>query len=90
MSATLTMDAFVRAPAAVWRVYKYLADRPGPHNRDRIMHWTGFPDPRSQPVIAYVEFANTVDRLNRRLKKHQQRVVGGIETGENYYLEAVG
>lgn len=87
MGLVLSLESFAGTPDAVWRVYKFLADKPGPHHRDRIMHWTGFPDPKREPVCAYASFAAAVDRLNARLKHYDQRVAGGLDTGENYHLE---
>jgi len=69
------------------RVYKYLQENPKPQPRDRIMHWTGFPSPKAQPVLAYASFQNTVMRINQKLAAHGQRICGGIEFGETYWLE---
>jgi hypothetical protein len=70
------------------RVYRYFRDNDGWVDRDRVMHWTGFPRPSDQPVIAYVEFANTLMRLNRIIAKSGRKIVGGLDTGEKYRMEA--
>lgn len=71
------------------RVYRYFRDNEGWLWRDRVMHWSGFPSPSDQPVIAYAEFANTLIRLNKALAKSGRRIVGGIETREQYRLEVI-
>lgn len=67
------------------RLYRYLRDNP-PTHRDKIMHWCDFPSPRANPVIAYVEFANEVIRLDRILRRHGKGVEGGLDTGEVYRI----
>lgn len=67
------------------RVYRYLRDS-GPSHRDKIMHWCGFPSPKDQPVIAYVEFCNEVMRLDRILRRYGMSIDGGVSTGEVYRL----
>lgn len=70
------------------RLYRYFRDNDGWLPRDQIMHWTGFPSPKSNPVTAYVEFANTLMRLNKIIARSGRKIVGGIETGEKYRMEA--
>lgn len=67
------------------RVYRYLK-RHGAVLRDRVMHFCEFPSPREQPVSAYVQFANSVTRLNRTLRWHGEAIKGGVDTGEVYKL----
>jgi hypothetical protein len=69
------------------RVYRYFRDNAAWVTRERVMHWTGFPSPKDHPVIAYVEFANTLMRLNRVLARSGRRIIGGIETSELYRME---
>lgn len=57
------------------RLYRYLCQLPGWNPRDRLMHWTDFPDPKRHPVIAYVEFQNAVMRLNSRLHREGKQIV---------------
>lgn len=66
------------------RVYRYLRDNPGPLPREQIMHWTGFPSPRDQPICAYVEFANAVMRLDAILRRHGREVFRG--NNETYWI----
>lgn len=70
----------------VTRVYRLLL-KEGRMPRDRIMFVCGFPSPEEQPVIAYAMFANTIDRLNRSLRSRDEEVIGGIQTGEVYFLK---
>jgi len=68
------------------RVYRLLK-REGRMPRDRIMQVCGFPAPDDQPVISYALFAGTIDRLNRTLPgRTGERIIGGIETGEVYFI----
>lgn len=57
------------------RIYRFLCQNPGWQSRDKIMHWTGYCDPKRYPVIAYVEFQNDVMRLNARLAREGKQVV---------------
>jgi hypothetical protein len=50
-----------------------------------IMHWTGFPSPKSQPVAAYVEFQNAVMRLNARISRFNHQIVR-VSGAEKYEL----
>lgn len=68
------------------RVYRFLRQH-GPVERNRVMRCCGFPDPKEQPVIAYVEFTNAIDRLNRVVRRHGQHIEGGRETREVYSIE---
>lgn len=67
------------------RVYRHLKQH-GAVSRDRVMHFCEFPSPREQPVSAYVQFANSVIRLNRALRWHGEGVEGGVDTGNIYRL----
>lgn len=71
------------------RLYRYFQQNDGWLDRDRIMHWTGFPSPKAQPILAYVEFHNALDHLNRLLAKSGSVIAGGLETGEKYHLERI-
>lgn len=67
------------------RVFQFLKDRK-PEPRDKIMEWCEFPSPREQPVLAYVQFANSMIRLNHALHHLGMGVEGGVDTGEIYRL----
>lgn len=71
------------------RTYRFMRDNDGWVDRDQIMHWTGHRRPLDAPVVAYVEFAHTLMRLNRILAKSNRKIVGGIVTGERYRMETV-
>lgn len=68
------------------RIFRYLVQNPGFQPRDNIMHWTGFPSPKAQPVSAYVEFHNALMRLNGRIRRMGYEIVGGRTTGEQYQI----
>jgi len=70
------------------RVYRFLKRNPGQHQRDRIMDCCGFSDPKREPVLAYVAFANSVIRLNARLRRFGVAIVRGPH--ENYCLREIG
>lgn len=71
------------------RLYRFLRDH-GPRHRDHVMHYCGFRSPKLQPVVAYVEFANAVLRLDRILRRYGRCVEGGVNTAEVYKLGEVG
>lgn len=84
LESSLTNDNYGRMA----RVYRYLRDN-GECSRNRIMYWTGFPSPKDQPVLAYVEFTQTIMHLDRILRRHGWCVIGGVETDEIYSLGRV-
>lgn len=62
------------------RVLRYLNQRAGKEvARDEIMHWTGFPSPKAEPIGAYAAFATTVLELNRHLPAHRLTVARRID-----------
>ena len=69
-------------------VLRILREAKGPLKRDDIMRAAGFPSPSSNPVIAYVMFANSVMRINQRQRRHGRQIVGGLGTNETYWLDA--
>lgn len=85
----MTVPREHRAEDRTVRLLRYFEQNDCWVHRDRIMHWTGFPSPSRQPVCAYVEFHNAVDRLNRTLLRKGLKVAGGIQTGEKYRLEEI-
>ena len=69
----------------VYRVYRFLAEQ-GPVDRERIIHWCGFPSPRQEPLLAYTRFHNAILRLQAILRPYGWTVAGGIESQQVYRL----
>lgn len=84
--AGTTAPQFFKSDNRLMRLYRYLDQNEGWHHRDKIMHWTGFPSPKSQPICAYVEFANAVIRLNERLRPSGWAIDRDSLSGERYAL----
>lgn len=80
-----TADSYGR----LTRLYRYLRDN-GPTRRDRLMHFTGFPSPKEQPISAYVEFENEIMRLDRVLRRHGRWIIGVDDRTEIYSLAGEG
>lgn len=71
------------------RLFRFLRQNQGWHHRDKIMHWTGFPSPKTQPICAYVEFANAVNRLNERIRPSGWVIARDSAASEHYALMEV-
>jgi len=70
------------------RVFRYLRDNPGPQPRDKVMHWTGFPSPKVEPVGAYASFASCIMALDAALRGYDRKVSWSPDTELYEIVEA--
>ncbi|UCA47611.1 hypothetical protein [Pseudochrobactrum sp. XF203] len=54
--------------------------------RGNIMHACGFDNPKSQPVGAYVQFQNSLIRVNQQLKAEGLKIARSEDGAEIYSL----
>ena len=57
--------------------------------RDSIMHACGFDNPKKQPVGAYVQFHNSLIRVNQQLKTEGLKIARSEDGAEIYSLISI-